>query len=165
MRTRYPCLFLYHLENEGIISAFQEPPRLLMPCCVVPAANTGIAEVPYEDGGLWIWGCSCPSTEGLICLVFLVQWPAAEYNCNIGYLCLPFNSKVTCIACTLPCNSIHFILLLSFLRSQGSFSTWVLCNDLHTIFSYTEKKRVRLICKREKLVFLLKAAVHLLHVT
>ncbi|KAK4826701.1 hypothetical protein QYF61_010916 [Mycteria americana] len=34
-----PRWFLYHLEKEGIISTFQEPHRLLMPCCVVPPTD------------------------------------------------------------------------------------------------------------------------------
>ncbi|KAK4827407.1 hypothetical protein QYF61_017837 [Mycteria americana] len=43
---------LYHLEKEVIINAFQEPPGLLMPCCVVPPTDIRVVEVPHEDQGL-----------------------------------------------------------------------------------------------------------------
>jgi len=42
------CWISYHLEKEAIINAFQEPPGLLMPCCVVPT-DIIVAEVPHED--------------------------------------------------------------------------------------------------------------------
>lgn len=34
-----PHQFLYHLEEEVIINALQEPPGLILPCCVVPPAS------------------------------------------------------------------------------------------------------------------------------
>ncbi|KAK4829762.1 hypothetical protein QYF61_006486 [Mycteria americana] len=40
-----PLWFLYHLEKEFIINAFEEPPRLLMlcwTCCVVPLTDIGV---------------------------------------------------------------------------------------------------------------------------
>ncbi|KAK4822575.1 hypothetical protein QYF61_017161 [Mycteria americana] len=37
-----PHWLLYHLEKEVIINTFQEPPGLLMPCCVVPPTDIGI---------------------------------------------------------------------------------------------------------------------------
>ncbi|KAJ7405384.1 hypothetical protein BTVI_69191 [Pitangus sulphuratus] len=49
--STFPHLLLCHLEKE-IISAFQEPPGFLMPCCVVPPMDIGVVEVPYEDQGL-----------------------------------------------------------------------------------------------------------------
>jgi len=47
-----PCGPLYHLEKEVIINAFQQPPGLLMPSCIVPSTDTMVAEVPHEDQGL-----------------------------------------------------------------------------------------------------------------
>ncbi|GAB0192653.1 hypothetical protein GRJ2_001730600 [Grus japonensis] len=47
-----PCWVLYHLEKEVIIDAFQEPPGLLMPCCVVPPTDIRVTEVPHKDQGL-----------------------------------------------------------------------------------------------------------------
>ena len=47
-----PRWLLHHLENEVIINTFQEPPGLLMPYCVVPPTDIGVAEVPHEDQGL-----------------------------------------------------------------------------------------------------------------
>ncbi|XP_072710958.1 uncharacterized protein [Ciconia boyciana] len=47
-----PCWLLYHLEKEVIINTFQEPPRLLMPSCVVPPTDIGVVEIPHEDQGL-----------------------------------------------------------------------------------------------------------------
>ncbi|KAK4819332.1 hypothetical protein QYF61_001165 [Mycteria americana] len=47
-----PPWLLYHLEKEVIINTFQEPPGLLMPCCVVPPTDIGVVEVPHEDQGL-----------------------------------------------------------------------------------------------------------------
>ena len=46
------CGLLCHLKGEVIVSAFQEPPGLLMPCCVVPPTDTGVVEVSHEDQGL-----------------------------------------------------------------------------------------------------------------
>ncbi|KAK4813670.1 hypothetical protein QYF61_017637, partial [Mycteria americana] len=43
-----PC----HLEKEVIINTFQEPPRLLMSCCVAPPTDIGVVEVSHEDQGL-----------------------------------------------------------------------------------------------------------------
>jgi len=40
------------LEKEVIISIIQEPPALLMPCCVVPPTDTGVGEVPHEGQSL-----------------------------------------------------------------------------------------------------------------
>lgn len=45
-------LLLYHLETESVINSVQEPPGLLMPCCVVPLIDIGVVEVPREDQGL-----------------------------------------------------------------------------------------------------------------
>ncbi|KAK4823607.1 hypothetical protein QYF61_004210 [Mycteria americana] len=47
-----PRLLLYHLEKEVIINTFQEPPGLLMPCCVVPPTDISVVEVPHEVQGL-----------------------------------------------------------------------------------------------------------------
>jgi len=40
------------LEKEVIINAVQEPPGLLMPCCVVPPTDIGMVEVLHEDQDL-----------------------------------------------------------------------------------------------------------------
>ncbi|KAK4832223.1 hypothetical protein QYF61_021070 [Mycteria americana] len=37
-----PRWLLYHLEKEVIINAFQEPPGLLIPCCVVCPTDSGV---------------------------------------------------------------------------------------------------------------------------
>ncbi|KAK4821803.1 hypothetical protein QYF61_003832 [Mycteria americana] len=47
-----PCWLLSPWEKEVIISAFEEPPGLLMPCCVVPPRDIGVVEVPHEEEGL-----------------------------------------------------------------------------------------------------------------
>ncbi|KAM9634999.1 uncharacterized protein ACIBXB_015978 [Morphnus guianensis] len=44
-----PRWLLHHLEKEFPISAFQEPPGLLMPCRVVPPTDIRVVEVPRED--------------------------------------------------------------------------------------------------------------------
>jgi len=44
-----PCGLLYHLEKEIVINKFQEPPVLLMPCCVVPPMDIRVVEIPHED--------------------------------------------------------------------------------------------------------------------
>ncbi|KAK4822677.1 hypothetical protein QYF61_019044 [Mycteria americana] len=41
-----PHWLLYHLEKEIIINTFQEPPGLLMPCCVVPLTDIGLEKTP-----------------------------------------------------------------------------------------------------------------------
>jgi len=41
-----------NLEKEVIINALQQPPVLLMPCCVVPPTDTSVVEVTCEDQGL-----------------------------------------------------------------------------------------------------------------
>ncbi|KAK4817448.1 hypothetical protein QYF61_015603 [Mycteria americana] len=38
------CWLLYHLKKEIIINTFQEPPRLLMSCCVVPPTDIGLTQ-------------------------------------------------------------------------------------------------------------------------
>ncbi|KAK4825309.1 hypothetical protein QYF61_026828 [Mycteria americana] len=43
-----PRWLLGHLEEEVTISAFQEPPGLLMPCCVVPPTDIGHANEDVE---------------------------------------------------------------------------------------------------------------------
>jgi len=70
---------------EAIINAVQEPPGLLMLCCVAPPTDIGVVDVLHEDQGLWMWRCSYLPIEGLIrlvflivCLVFLVGWPVAD---------------------------------------------------------------------------------------
>ena len=45
------CGLLYHLEKEVVLNAFQEPPGLPVPCCVVPPTDVGVVEVPHEDQG------------------------------------------------------------------------------------------------------------------
>jgi len=47
-----PLWFLYHMEKEVIISTFQEPPELLMPCYFVPPTDIGMAEVLHVDQSL-----------------------------------------------------------------------------------------------------------------
>lgn len=42
---------LCQLDQEVITDALQEPPELLMPCCVVPPADVGVVEVHHEDHG------------------------------------------------------------------------------------------------------------------
>lgn len=46
-----PCWLLCHLEKEFILSAFQETPGFLTPCCVVPPIDIVVFGVPYEDQG------------------------------------------------------------------------------------------------------------------
>ncbi|KAM6306959.1 ATP synthase subunit alpha, mitochondrial-like [Podargus strigoides] len=45
-------VFLYHLEKEVVISAFQESPVLLLPCCAILPTDIRVIEVPHEDQGL-----------------------------------------------------------------------------------------------------------------
>ena len=40
---------LYHLEEEVVINAFQEPPGFLVSCYVVAPADIGVVEVSHED--------------------------------------------------------------------------------------------------------------------
>jgi len=40
------------LEERIVIHGLQEPPGLLMSCCVAPPAGTEVVEIPYEDQGL-----------------------------------------------------------------------------------------------------------------
>lgn len=47
-----PHWFLYCLEKEVIINAFQEPPGFLVPCCVVPPTDIGGVVDPHEDQNL-----------------------------------------------------------------------------------------------------------------
>ncbi|KAK4821804.1 hypothetical protein QYF61_003833 [Mycteria americana] len=49
-----PCWLLSPWEKEVIISAFEEPPGLLMACCVVPPRDIGVVEVPHEEEGLMV---------------------------------------------------------------------------------------------------------------
>ena len=42
---------LYHLEEEVVLNAFQEPPGLPVCYCVVPSTGVGVVEVPHEDQG------------------------------------------------------------------------------------------------------------------
>ncbi|GAB0210107.1 hypothetical protein GRJ2_003476500 [Grus japonensis] len=44
-----PRGLLYHLEEKVIINTFQEPPALLVPCCVLPPADVGVVEVHHKD--------------------------------------------------------------------------------------------------------------------
>ena len=44
--------FLYHLEGEVIINAFQL--QLLVPCYVVLPTDIRMIEVPHEDHVLWM---------------------------------------------------------------------------------------------------------------
>jgi len=46
-----PRGLLYHLEEEVVINTPQEPPGLLVPCCVVLPTDVGVVEVPHEDQG------------------------------------------------------------------------------------------------------------------
>lgn len=46
-----PC-WLLHLEKEVIINTLQEPPVLLMACCVVLPIDMVMVEVPWEGEGL-----------------------------------------------------------------------------------------------------------------
>jgi len=47
-----PHWLLCHMGEEVVIDVSQELPRLLMPCCVVPVADIGVAQVPHEYLGL-----------------------------------------------------------------------------------------------------------------
>ncbi|KAM6306894.1 erbin-like [Podargus strigoides] len=44
--------FLYHLEKEAVINAFQESPGLLAPRCAVLPTDIWVIEVSHEDQGL-----------------------------------------------------------------------------------------------------------------
>ncbi|CAM9299861.1 unnamed protein product [Bubo scandiacus] len=44
-----PHWLLYDLAKEVVINTFQEPPGLLVPCCVVSPTDIRVAEVPHED--------------------------------------------------------------------------------------------------------------------
>lgn len=83
-----PRWLLYHLEKKAIINTFQEPPRMLMPCCVVPPTDIGLVEVLSGNQGLLTRGHSYLSIEGLIPLVFLVRRPVAAPSLQC-YLSLP----------------------------------------------------------------------------
>lgn len=52
VQSTSPYCFLYHLNEEVVIAAAQEPFGLLTPCCVAPPADSGVVEVAYEDKGL-----------------------------------------------------------------------------------------------------------------
>ncbi|KAM6111527.1 arrestin domain-containing protein 3-like [Phoenicopterus ruber ruber] len=47
-----PYWRLYLFGQDLVIDALQEPPVLLMSCCVVPSADIGMTQVPQEDQGL-----------------------------------------------------------------------------------------------------------------
>lgn len=66
------------LKEEFNSSKFQEPRGLLMPCCAVPLTDIRVVEAACEDQGLWNWGCSCLTAEGLTCLFSLARWPVSE---------------------------------------------------------------------------------------
>jgi len=40
-----PCGLLSHLEEEFVTNAVQEPPGLLVPCCVVPPTDVRVGRV------------------------------------------------------------------------------------------------------------------------
>ena len=40
------------MENEFVTNAFQEPPGLLVPCCVVAPADVAVVKVLHEELGL-----------------------------------------------------------------------------------------------------------------
>jgi len=46
-----PCELFDHLCQE-VINALQKPPGLLVPCCVVPAADIRMVKVLHEDQDL-----------------------------------------------------------------------------------------------------------------
>lgn len=70
----------------------QEPHGWLMPCCIVPAAEIRVVEVPQEDQGLWTFMRPLLSVyRGLICSVFLSGWPVAVPHYNATRPCPPFN--------------------------------------------------------------------------
>lgn len=66
-----PCWLLCQLEKEVIINTLQEPPVLLMACCVVLPIDMVMSEVPREGEGLWMSGCSYLSLKRCILLVWL----------------------------------------------------------------------------------------------
>lgn len=86
-----PCWLLSHLEKESILSAFQETPGFLTPCCVIPPIDIAVFGVLYEDQGLWMWGWFYLSSEGFVNLIFLVRWPSANPHHNVTCPCPPFN--------------------------------------------------------------------------
>ena len=47
-----PSWLLYDLAEGVITNALQEPPGLLMSCCVVPPADIRVLGTPHEDQGL-----------------------------------------------------------------------------------------------------------------
>ncbi|GAB0209008.1 hypothetical protein GRJ2_003366500 [Grus japonensis] len=47
-----PRGLLYHLEEKDVINTFQEPPGLLVFCCIAPPADVRVVEVPHKDQGL-----------------------------------------------------------------------------------------------------------------
>ncbi|KAK4807192.1 hypothetical protein QYF61_024312 [Mycteria americana] len=53
-QTPSPRQLLYHLGQEVVVDAVQEPPGLLMPFCVDPPADVRVVEGPHEDKGLII---------------------------------------------------------------------------------------------------------------
>ena len=55
--------------------------------------SSSMAEVHQEDRGLWIWGCSNLSVEGLIHLFFLVRWTITDTHYNVTFACPLFIPK------------------------------------------------------------------------
>ncbi|KAF4798543.1 hypothetical protein TURU_063040 [Turdus rufiventris] len=83
-----PCWLLFYLEKEVVISTFQEPPRLLMPCCVVSPTDVRVVEVPHEDQG-----CEFQIHKLLIHPQVFHALLFIEIEDNMAFLSLPVLSK------------------------------------------------------------------------
>lgn len=65
------------------ISTYRYSPRLLMPCCAVPAGNIGVLEV-FLQGSRPVNVRLLPAIQNhLIYLFFLVGWPTAHTHYNV----------------------------------------------------------------------------------
>ncbi|KAK4822239.1 hypothetical protein QYF61_011880 [Mycteria americana] len=69
-----PRWLLYHLEKEVIINTFQEPPGLLMACCVVPPTDIRGSQRSRTDV------CALPSTLAEITLFAATHGEAAAWQ-------------------------------------------------------------------------------------
>lgn len=88
-RSASPCQLLDHLGQEFVISAYQKPPRLLVPCWFVPPAGHQVVKVSHEDQGLRIQGSFELFEGGLI--FFPIRWVIADNHNSISHTGLPAN--------------------------------------------------------------------------
>lgn len=64
---------LSFLRNEGVISAFQEPPEFFVLCCVASLIDVRIVKFTHKSQCLWLWGCFELSIECLTHFLLLIR--------------------------------------------------------------------------------------------